>query len=117
MPRIHIKRIYEPASKQDGFRMLVDRLWPRGVSKDRAQLDLWLKDIAPSDALRRWFNHDVKKWPEFKKKYQAELKRNAEATETIKKIARRRNITLLYAAKDETHNEAVVLQQWLKKFV
>ncbi len=98
----------------DGARILVDRLWPRGVSKERAKLDLWLKDIAPSTGLREWFGHDPKKWIGFQKKYKIELANNEEAVAALKKIVRQnKTVTLLYAAKDEEHNEAVVINNLL----
>lgn len=112
--RIAIKRIYEEPVPGDGARILVDRLWPRGVSKERAKLDLWLKDIAPSTELREWFGHDPKKWIGFQKKYKIELANNEEPVAELKKIARQnKTVTLLYAAKDEEHNEAVVINNLL----
>ena len=112
--RIAIKRIYEEPVPGDGARILVDRLWPRGVSKERAKLDLWLKDIAPSTELREWFGHDPKKWIGFQKKYKIELANNEEAVAALKKIVRQnKTVTLLYAAKDEEHNEAVVINNLL----
>ena len=113
---IELKRIYEPYNKKDGYRVLVDRLWPRGVSKERAHLDIWLKDVAPSTELRKWFGHDPKKWNEFKKKYRAELKKNKEIVEILKQANKKYpTITLLYGAKDEVHNEAIVLAELLGK--
>ena len=110
---IKIKRIYEKAERGDGFRILVDRLWPRGVSKDKAKLDLWLKNIAPTDSLRKWFNHDPKKWSEFQKRYKTEIKANKEALDQLKGIIKKEKmITLLYAAKDKEHNEAIVLLKY-----
>jgi len=112
--RIAIKRIYEEPVPGDGARILVDRLWPRGVSKERAKLDLWLKDIAPSTELREWFGHDPKKWIGFQKKYKIELANNEEPVAALKKIIRQnKTVTLLYAAKDEEHNEAVVINNLL----
>ena len=112
---LKIKRIYDSPEKDDGFRVLVDRLWPRGVSKEKAHLDLWLKEIAPTDALRKWFGHDPKRWTEFAAKYRKELGGKKELTAQIKKLARDHdNVTLLYAAHDASHNQAVVLQQVLK---
>lgn len=108
--KVAIKRIYEKPAKTDGARILVDRLWPRGVSKTRARLDLWLKEIAPTNTLRKWFAHDPKKWAGFQKKYRAELKANKAAVAEIRKIAKRKNVTLLYAARDEKHNEAVIIR-------
>lgn len=111
---IKIKRIYVAPSKSDGFRILVDRLWPRGVSKEKAKLDLWLKDIAPSGELRKWFGHDPKKWPMFRKKYRDELKNNKEIVAELEKtIKEKKNVTLLYAAKDEDYNEAVLIREFL----
>lgn len=110
--KVSIKRIYEPVDKTDGYRILVDRLWPRGVSKEEAHIDLWLKEIAPSDELREWFGHEVQKWEEFQKKYKAELKSNP-ALEQLQHL-KEKNVTLLYAAKDEEHNNAVVLQAVLE---
>ena len=109
---LKIKRIYEPAEKEDGFRILVDRLWPRGLNKEKAAVDLWLKDIAPSTELRKWFAHDPEKWKEFQKKYLKELKENKEAVDTLKAYLKKGNVTLLYAAKDEAHNEAQVLKDY-----
>ncbi len=109
-----LKRIYEKAEKGDGYRVLVDRLWPRGVSKENAALDLWLKDIAPSNELRKWFGHDPKKWPAFQKKYKAEIAGNKEVFNQLKEIAKKKKqLTLLYAAKDEDHNEAVIIKDLL----
>jgi uncharacterized protein YeaO (DUF488 family) len=100
----------------DGARILVDRLWPRGVSKERAKLDLWLKDIAPSTELREWFGHDPEKWVEFQKKYKIELANNNEPVAELNKIVKQNKmVTLLYAAKDEEHNEAVVINNLLSK--
>ena len=110
-----IKRIYEPPRRDDGFRVLVDRLWPRGVSKERAQLDLWLKEIGPSDALRKWFGHDPKRWAEFAAKYKRELASHKDLVRQIREIEKDRGkVTLLYGADDPEHNQAVVLRQVLK---
>ena len=106
---IKIKRVYEKPDKKDGFRILVDRLWPRGVTKERAALDLWLKEIAPTTELRKWFNHDPEKWKDFIKKYRVELKENKEAVSLLKDYLAKGVVTLLYAAKDEVHNEAQVI--------
>lgn len=112
---LKIKRIYGDYDTGDGFRILVDRLWPRGVSKKEAQIDLWLKDIAPSNELRTWFNHDPQKWEEFKKKYKIELQKKPEVLEQVKKIvSEHKRVTFLYAAKDEAHNNAVALHNFLK---
>ena len=112
---IKTKRAYEQSSKDDGFRILIDRLWPRGVSKEKADLDLWMKDIAPSDNLRKWFSHDPKKWEEFEKKYKDELRDKKKLITEIKDIERKnKTVTLVYSAKDKDHNNAVVLEDILK---
>ena len=115
MNPIAIKRIYEDASEKDGYRILVDRLWPRGVSKEEAKLDEWLKDIAPSTALRKWFDHIEERFPEFSKRYQAELDLKKEEITKLKTIAKRQQVTLLYSAKNEIFNQAVVLSDYLNK--
>jgi len=112
--RIAIKRAYEQPSADDGFRILVDRLWPRGLSKKDAHIDLWLKDIAPSAELRKWFAHDPTRWAEFQRRYRAELKQKNQLLDTIKAQARKTRVTLIYGAKDEEHNDAVVLLEKLK---
>ena len=112
---IKIKRVYEPPDEEDGQRILVDRLWPRGLTKEKAKVDLWLKDIAPSTGLRKWFNHEPAKWSEFKKHYQHELKENKEQLLLLKEAAQKGIVTLVYGAKDEVHNDAVVLKEWLQK--
>lgn len=114
MATIQIKRIYDDPSNTDGYRVLVDRLWPRGVKKESAGVDVWLKEVAPSAALRKWFDHKEERWPEFSKKYKAELKDNAAFGELKKIIKEYKTITLLYGAKDEQHNQAVVLSGLLK---
>ena len=112
---IKIKRIYDPPTKEDGFRILVDRLWPRGLSKGKAKVDLWLRDIAPSDELRKWFAHDPRKWKEFENKYKAELGDKEEFIGKIKLVEKeKRIVTLVYSAKDEEHNNAVALINILK---
>ncbi|MGN6195919.1 MAG: DUF488 domain-containing protein [Ginsengibacter sp.] len=110
--KIQIKRVYEKPDSKDGYRILVDRLWPRGLTKEKADLDLWLKDIAPSTELRKWFNHDPEKWKEFQKKYLKELKENQEAVNELKEHLKNGPVTLLYAAKDQEHNEAEVLKEY-----
>ncbi|QTD46765.1 DUF488 domain-containing protein [Ottowia testudinis] len=110
---VFLKRAYDPPAVADGRRILVDRLWPRGLSKAKAKLDLWLKDVAPSTGLREWFGHDPAKWVEFQKRYRVELKRNP-AFEELKALTRQGNVTLIYAARDQAHNEAVVLQRMLR---
>ncbi|HWZ56268.1 MAG TPA: DUF488 domain-containing protein [Verrucomicrobiae bacterium] len=112
---LKIKRIYELPEKDDGLRVLVDRLWPRGVSKEKAHLDLWLKEIAPSDALRKWFHHDPGRWTEFVAKYRKELAGRKNLVQQIKKLeADHGEVTLLYSAHDPARNQAVVLCQFLK---
>jgi uncharacterized protein YeaO (DUF488 family) len=111
---ITIKRIYEPKSPQDGYRVLVDRLWPRGVSKEKASLDLWMKDIGPSTELRQWFGHDPAKWAGFQKKYRDELKHKADMLAELRELAKGHGtLTLLYGARDQEHNEAVIIAQLL----
>jgi uncharacterized protein YeaO (DUF488 family) len=110
---IQIKRVYAQPEMGDGRRILVDRLWPRGLTKERARVDLWLKDIAPSTELRKWFGHDPEKWVEFQRRYKVELKKNPEALSLLKEEAAKGPITLLYGAKDEKHNEAMVLKSVL----
>lgn len=112
---IIIKRVYEPRGKQDGQRILVDRLWPRGLTKARAGVDLWLKDIAPSTELRKWFGHDPGKWAKFKMLYRAELKAHGEQVSLVRQAARKGPVTLVYGARDEEHNEAAVLRDSLKR--
>lgn len=109
---ISLKRAYEPPAASDGTRILIDRLWPRGVTKAKAAIDLWLKDVAPSTELRKWFGHDPDKWPEFQRKYRAELKGN-EALAELRKLSRQGHVTLVYSARDELHNDAVVLKKLL----
>jgi uncharacterized protein YeaO (DUF488 family) len=113
--RIQVKRVYEPTATSDGFRVLVDRLWPRGLSKSDAKLDLWLPDLGPSTALRQWFNHDPIRWAEFQRRYHAELKKKSALLATITKQAKTSPVTLLYSAKDEQHNQAVALRSFLKR--
>ncbi|HEX5472269.1 MAG TPA: DUF488 domain-containing protein [Lacipirellulaceae bacterium] len=110
---VKLKRVYEKPSRNDGLRVLVDRLWPRGLSKERAAVDLWLKEIAPSTELRKWFAHDPDKWPEFQRRYRSELRTNKSALRSLREKAAKRSITLLYAARDELHNEAIVLKKLL----
>ena len=113
---IKIKRAYESSSEDDGFRILVDRIWPRGVSKEKANLDTWMKEIAPSNDLRKWFAHDPKKWKEFENKYEEELKDKSELIDEIKGIEKGKGkVTLIYSAKDKEHNNAVVLEHILRK--
>jgi len=112
---LKIKRIYDSAEKSDGVRVLVDRIWPRGISKERAHLDLWLKEIAPSNALRKWFGHDPKRWAGFAAKYRTELAGKTDLVRQIKALETENGkLTLLYSAHDQLHNQAVVLFQFLK---
>jgi uncharacterized protein YeaO (DUF488 family) len=113
--KIKIKRVYEPPEKDDGTRILVDRLWPRGLTKEKAAVDLWLKDLAPSTELRKWFAHDPAKWAEFKRRYHDEISRNTEQLALLKNQREKGQVTLLYGAKDKEHNEAIVLQEILNR--
>ena len=112
---VKIKRIYEPYSKDDGYRILIDRLWPRGIKKEGAHIDKWLKEIAPSTELRKEFNHMVDKWDKFKIAYHTELKNSTFVKELLDDIKEHGTVTLLFAAKDEHHNHALVLQQYIKE--
>ena len=112
--KVGIKRVYEARSEQDGRRILVDRLWPRGLTKEKAGVDLWLKEIGPSTELRKWFGHDPERWQEFQKRYRDELKKNAAPLLILQQEVRRGPVTLLFGAKDEEHNEAAVLCSILK---
>jgi uncharacterized protein YeaO (DUF488 family) len=112
-PHIQIKRAYEPPSKEDGVRILVDRLWPRGITKEKAAVKEWAKDLAPSTELREWFHHDTGHWPEFEKRYKAELKHNAAIEPFREEYRETKLITLVYGAKDEEHNHAIVLKNYL----
>jgi uncharacterized protein YeaO (DUF488 family) len=113
MMNIRIKRAYETPDKEDGTRILVDRLWPRGLTKEKARVDLWLKDVAPSTELRKWFAHDPAKWAEFRSRYLDELKKDKEQLSLLRQEAAKGAVTLVYGAKDEQHNEAAVLQKLL----
>ena len=113
MDNVVIKRIYEPAGAADGFRILVDRLWPRGMKKENAVIDLWLKAVAPTDTLRKWYHHDGGRWDEFRHKYVLELKGNPAIDELLSLIKEHKTVTLLYAAKDEGQNHALVLKEFL----
>ncbi len=111
---IQTKRIYEKAANRDGTRVLVDRVWPRGVSKEEAKLDEWMKEIAPSSNLRKWFDHKEERFEEFSEKYKSELKEKSELTQKLREMAKEKRLTLLYGAKDEKHNQATVLRDFLK---
>lgn len=114
-PMIQLKRVYQESAPRDGMRILVDRLWPRGVKKEAAHIQEWRKDLAPSDSLRRWFKHDPEKWSEFRKRYRKELSdgKNMEELRRLAGLAKRKRITLIYGAADEEHNHAVVLKELL----
>lgn len=113
MATIGIKRTYEPVSRSDGWRVLVERLWPRGVRKEDLHANAWEKDVAPSHALRKWYSHDVSRWPEFQRRYRQELDQNPEAWRPLLEVARSRKVTLLFSARDVEHNSAVVLRDYL----
>ncbi|HKT35958.1 MAG TPA: DUF488 domain-containing protein [Nitrospira sp.] len=110
---ITLKRVYDPVTSTDGVRFLVERLWPRGVKKTAVHIDAWLKDVAPSGALRRWFSHDPKKWSEFRRRYHGELHASADALEPILKASRHGRVTLVYSSHDTEHNNAVALKEYL----
>ena len=112
---IFVKRVYDPPAPGDGRRFLVDRLWPRGVKKEALKLDGWLKEVAPSDELRRWFGHDPAKWEEFQRRYFAELEAKPEAWRPLLEAARQGTVTLLFGARDEAHNNAVALKAFLER--
>lgn len=110
---VRIKRVYDEPAVEDGKRILVDRLWPRGLAKDKARIDEWLKEIAPSDELRKWFGHDPARWEEFRERYRGELEAKAELVDGLRQLAVEGTVTLLFAARDEEHNNAVVLKEML----
>jgi uncharacterized protein YeaO (DUF488 family) len=112
---IKLKRVYETAVKEDGERILVDRLWPRGLTKQKAKIDLWLKDLGPSTELRKWFGHDPEKWAGFRTKYRKELKTKDGLLGVIRKKAKVGTVTLLYGARDAEHNEALLIKDYLKR--
>ena len=114
---IRLKRAYEPATRSDGLRVLVERLWPRGVSKARLRLDLWAKEVAPSAVLRQWFGHDPERWRDFRARYLAELRAHRGAWQPLVNAARRGRVTLIYAARDVKHNGALVLKAFLDRRV
>ena len=114
--KINVKRAYEPVSDDDGYRILVDRLWPRGVSSEHACVNLWLRDIAPSSELRAWYGHRTARWPEFRERYRSELRDHGELLDLVLDIAHHRGaVTLLFGARDEEHNQAVVLRDVLSR--
>ena len=112
---IDLRRAYDPPAKSDGRRILVDRVWPRGIARDDLQIDAWLKDLAPSTALRKWFGHDPAKWDEFRKRYARELEQRSEALEALVEKARAGHVTLVFSAKDTLHNNAVALREHLER--
>lgn len=115
MDRIKLKRVYETASKEDGYRVLVERLWPRGLKKEQVAMDLWLKDVAPSPELRTWFGHDPAKWEEFRRRYWAELKEKKEQIDLLQQKIKKGAVTFVYSAHDEQHNAALALKEYLEK--
>ena len=113
---INIKRVYDPPNKDDGFRILIDRLWPRGMSKQKAKLDLWIKEVAPTNELRQWFSHEPDKWKEFKEKYRRELSEKQNLLNQIRKLEKDKGtITLIYSARDTEHSNAAVLRETLER--
>ncbi|WP_306534272.1 DUF488 domain-containing protein [Geobacter sp.] len=110
---VRIRRIYDEPAAEDGKRILVDRLWPRGIAKEKARIDEWLKEIAPSDELRKWFGHDPARWDEFRERYRRELEAKAEFLDQLRGLTKKGTVTLLFAAKDEEHNNAVALKEIL----
>ena len=110
---IRLKRAYEKPERTDGTRILVDRLWPRGLTKEKAAIDLWLKEVAPSTELRKWFGHDPKKWRNFRSRYRTELKQHSDQLQLIKSKAKEGVVTLIYGARDQEHNEAIILREFL----
>ena len=115
MAKIRLKRVYEEPAPDDGRRILVERLWPRGLSKERAAVDLWVKDLAPSPELRRWFNHDPARWDEFQRRYFTELREKEDAVEELRRKCRSETVTFVYAAHDEEHNSARLLKDHLER--
>jgi uncharacterized protein YeaO (DUF488 family) len=113
MEVIRVKRVYEEPEKDDGVRILVDRLWPRGLKKSLAKVDVWMRDVAPSDSLRKWFGHDPRKWDEFRRRYWAELEKKEGLVNQLLEMARNNKVTLLYSASDTKHNNAVALYEFL----
>jgi uncharacterized protein YeaO (DUF488 family) len=114
MPVVQIKRIYDAPARSDGLRVLVDRVWPRGITKEAAALDFWIKEIAPSTELRKWFNHDPQRWTDFRLRYRRELRKHAKELQELKAQAAKRRVTLLFGARDTEHNQAVVLREALQ---
>jgi uncharacterized protein YeaO (DUF488 family) len=110
---IRLKRAYEPPSPEDGTRVLIDRLWPRGIKKADAAIDEWMKEIAPSTGLRKWFNHDPERWQEFRRRYQSEIRQHPDEFDRLRALAQHGRVTLVFSARDEAHNDAVVLKDML----
>lgn len=115
--KINLKKVYDPVAKEDGIRILIERLWPRGVKKEDLKMHEWLKEVAPSTDLRKWFSHDPAKWKEFQKRYSEELDDNSEALEPLIKALHKGTVTLLYSSKDTEHNNAVSLKNYLERNV
>ncbi|MDA3870474.1 MAG: DUF488 domain-containing protein [Gammaproteobacteria bacterium] len=115
--QIFIKRVYDDQNSKDGLRILVDRLWPRGLSKEKAEIDVWLKSVSPSNELRKWYQHDAEKWPEFKQRYFAELDAAHEAVDELLGYVKKRNVTFMYAAKAPEHNNAVALKEYINSIL
>ena len=111
---LKLKRVYDPAARTDGRRFLVERLWPRGVSKEQAAIELWLRDVAPSTELRKWYGHDPQRWPEFRRRYRKELDKKVELTALLRHVAAARTVTFVYAASDKQRNSAIVLKEFLE---
>jgi uncharacterized protein YeaO (DUF488 family) len=112
---IKLKRVYEPPSSEDGLRILVERLWPRGFTKDKAAVDHWMKEVAPSQTLRKWYSHDLEKWEAFRRSYRQELDQNPEWLAELREFIAQGTVTFVYAARDEQHNSAAVLKEYLEK--
>jgi uncharacterized protein YeaO (DUF488 family) len=112
---VRIKRIYDDPTRSDGYRVLVDRIWPRGIKKQDAALDDWLRDLAPSTALRKWFGHEPKRWPEFRKRYRAELRQSKTQLHALRERAEHRRVTLIYSARSQRFNQAVVLKEVIEE--
>lgn len=115
MSRLHVRRVYEPASQHDGLRVFVDRIWPRGIRKAQLADAVWLKDIAPSTSLRKWFGHRPERWSEFRKRYWAELDRDEGQVNALRDLMKKGSVTLLYSAHDSKHNQAVALKEYLER--
>ncbi len=113
--KVNVKRIYEEYKKSDGYRILVDRIWPRGVKKEKAQIDSWMKEVAPSTALRKWFSHEPDKWPDFVSKYKNELHGSMAFRELMTLVKKHKTVTLLFSARDESHNQAIALKKFVEE--